>query len=75
MAATATTVEQSTAAPPGRGRLLQVLGVAFGVAVIIGNTIGSGILRTPGTVAALLPNQRAVRARVGRRWSRTRCLA
>jgi APA family basic amino acid/polyamine antiporter len=34
-----------------------VLGVAFGVAVIIGNTIGSGILRTPGTVAALLPNQ------------------
>jgi APA family basic amino acid/polyamine antiporter len=34
-----------------------VLGVAFGVAVIIGNTIGSGILRTPGSVAALLPNE------------------
>ena len=46
-----------TVAQHGRGRLLQVLGVAFGVAVIIGNTIGSGILRTPGTVAALLPNE------------------
>ena len=46
-----------TVAQHGRGRLLQVLGVAFGVAVIVGNTIGSGILRTPGTVAALLPNE------------------
>lgn len=46
-----------TVAQHGRGRLLQVLGVAFGVAVIIGNTIGSGILRTPGSVAALLPNE------------------
>jgi basic amino acid/polyamine antiporter, APA family len=41
--------------PPGRGRLLQVLGVAFGLAVIIGNTIMIGILRTPGEVAARLP--------------------
>ena len=57
MATTASTVDESTAAPRGRGRLLQVLGVAFGVAVIIGNTIGSGILRTPGSVAALLPSQ------------------
>ncbi len=38
-----------------RGKLLQVLGVAFGVAVIIGNTILIGILRTPGDVAARLP--------------------
>jgi APA family basic amino acid/polyamine antiporter len=30
--------------------------VAFGVAVIIGNTIGMGILRTPGEVAARLPS-------------------
>jgi len=57
MATTASTVDDSTAAPRGRGRLLQVLGVAFGVAVIIGNTIGSGILRTPSSVAALLPSQ------------------
>ncbi|MEO8295102.1 MAG: amino acid permease [Gemmatimonadota bacterium] len=37
-------------------RLLKILGVAFGVAVIVGNTIGVGILRTPGEVAARLPN-------------------
>jgi len=36
--------------------LLTVLGVAFGLSVIVGNTIGSGILRTPGQVAQLLPN-------------------
>jgi APA family basic amino acid/polyamine antiporter len=34
---------------------LRVLGVGFGVAVAVGNTIGSGILRTPGEVASLLP--------------------
>ncbi len=39
-----------------RGKLLQVLGVSFGVAVVIGNTILVGILRTPGDVAAWLPN-------------------
>lgn len=39
-----------------RGRLLQILGVGFGLAVIIGNTIGAGILSTPGTVAERLPN-------------------
>jgi basic amino acid/polyamine antiporter, APA family len=49
------------AAPPlasavSRGKLLQVLGVSFGIAVIIGNTILVGILRTPGDVAAHLPN-------------------
>jgi APA family basic amino acid/polyamine antiporter len=40
---------------PSRG-LLKILGVAFGLAMIVGNTIGSGILRTPGDVAAQLPN-------------------
>lgn len=38
-----------------RGRLLRVLGVGFGLAVIVGNTIGAGILRTPGDVARHLP--------------------
>jgi len=33
-----------------------VLGVGFGLAVIIGNTIGSGIFRTPGQIASHLPN-------------------
>ena len=40
-----------------QGRLLRVLGVGFGLAVIIGNTIGAGILRAPGGIAELLPNQ------------------
>ncbi len=39
-----------------RGHLLRVLGVSFGLAVAIGNTIGAGILRAPGEVAAQLPN-------------------
>lgn len=51
--AAATPAPAST--PPQRG-LLKVLGVAFGVAIIVGNTIGSGILRTPGEVAAALPS-------------------
>lgn len=38
------------------GKLLQVLGVAFGVAVLLGNTIVVGILRTPGEVAARIPD-------------------
>jgi basic amino acid/polyamine antiporter, APA family len=48
----------SSIAPASRGRLLQILGVAFGLAVIIGNTIGVGILRTPGDVATQLPDTR-----------------
>lgn len=39
-----------------RTRLLSVLGVTFGLAVTVGNTIGAGILRTPGEVAAHLPD-------------------
>ncbi|HWQ34363.1 MAG TPA: APC family permease [Blastocatellia bacterium] len=38
-----------------QGKLLRILGLGFGLAVIIGNTIGAGILRTPGEVAAYLP--------------------
>ncbi|MDQ3253642.1 MAG: APC family permease [Acidobacteriota bacterium] len=39
-----------------QGKLLRVLGVAFGLAVTVGATIGMGILRTPGDVAAQLPS-------------------
>lgn len=39
-----------------RGRLLRVLGVGFGLAVIIGNTIGAGIFRAPGDIASHLPH-------------------
>ena len=38
------------------GHLLRILGVGFGLAVIIGNTIGGGIFRTPGTIAEQLPS-------------------
>jgi len=41
-----------------RSRLLRVLGVVFGMAVTIGITVGMGILRTPGEVAAQLPDAR-----------------
>ena len=44
------------ARPPDRGRLLQVLGMWFGIAAAIGNTIAAGIVRTPGDIARLLPN-------------------
>ena len=30
--------------------------MAFGIAVVVGGTIGVGILRTPSTIAAILPN-------------------
>jgi len=39
-----------------RGHLLRVLGLGFGFAVIIGNTIGAGIFRSPGVIAEHLPN-------------------
>src|SRR5215212_5483961 len=39
-----------------QGHLLRILGVGFGLAVIIGNTIGAGIFRAPGTIAAQLPS-------------------
>ena len=39
-----------------RGHLLRVLGVGFGLAVIIGNTIAAGIFRAPGSIAEQLPN-------------------
>ena len=38
------------------GSLLKVLGVWFGIAAAIGNTIAAGIVRTPGDIANILPN-------------------
>jgi APA family basic amino acid/polyamine antiporter len=42
--------------PPRPQALLRILGLSFGLAVTVGNTIGGGILRTPGDIAALLPS-------------------
>ncbi len=47
---------ESVGSNPASGHLLRVLGVAFGLAVLVGNTIGMGILRTPGEVAARVPS-------------------
>jgi basic amino acid/polyamine antiporter, APA family len=41
---------------PSRGSLLRVLGQVFALSVAIGTTMGGGILYTPGTIAAVLPN-------------------
>ncbi len=38
----------------GTGRLRRILGVGFGLAVVIGSTLGIGILRAPGLVAGQL---------------------
>jgi APA family basic amino acid/polyamine antiporter len=57
-----TSAESSTstgAAGPrsrGSGKLLQVLGVWFGIAVAVGNAIAAGIVRTPGDIAKMLPS-------------------
>ena len=50
------TNQSPMAASERRGRLLRVLGVGFGIAVIIGNTIGAGIFRAPGSIAQQLPH-------------------
>jgi APA family basic amino acid/polyamine antiporter len=47
------------AAPAARAEhrtLLRVLGTTFGIAIAVGASIGGGILRTPGTVAAAIPD-------------------
>ncbi|HEV7504638.1 MAG TPA: APC family permease [Thermoanaerobaculia bacterium] len=42
------------------GHLRRLLGLAFGLAVIVGSTIGVGILRTPGLVAGHLHSGSAI---------------
>ena len=44
------------AAAQNSGGLLKVLGLWFGIAAAIGNTIAAGIARTPGFIATQLPN-------------------
>ncbi|MBS0382157.1 MAG: amino acid permease [Proteobacteria bacterium] len=42
------------ASPQHRGQLLRVLGVGFGIAIVVGGAIGSGILASPGLIAGRL---------------------
>ena len=43
----------ASGALPGRA-LLRILGLAFGIAVVVGDTVGVGIMRTPGVTAGRL---------------------
>src|SRR5260370_24561740 len=56
--------EQELANTPSlrKERLLRILGVTFGVAVGIGGTIGIGILRIPGSIAADIGDSRLIMA-------------
>ncbi len=51
---TVETQEVGQAPVVSRGELLRVLGLGFGVAVVVGGVVGQGILRTPGIVAGAL---------------------
>ena len=46
--------------PPEAGKLRRVIGLSGGTALIVGITIGSGIFRTPPTIAGLVPNPLAI---------------
>jgi APA family basic amino acid/polyamine antiporter len=50
------------AAPSAPRGLVRILGLGFGLAVIVGSTLGVGILRTPGLVAGQLPDATAILA-------------
>lgn len=50
---------KETNSPATRG-LLRVFGLGFGLAVVIGGVVGSGIMRNPGIVAAGFPDARLV---------------
>ena len=39
------------------GELLRILGIGFGLAVVVGGVVGQGIMRTPGIVAGAMPNE------------------
>ncbi|HEX3643953.1 MAG TPA: APC family permease, partial [Vicinamibacterales bacterium] len=54
-------LNQTAPPSPSRG-LIRILGVGFGLAVIVGSTLGIGILRTPGLVAGQLPSRTAILA-------------
>jgi APA family basic amino acid/polyamine antiporter len=49
-------IDTETAHRKPRAQLMRILGLGFGLAVVFGSTVGVGILRLPGTVAAQLGN-------------------
>jgi basic amino acid/polyamine antiporter, APA family len=51
-----TSTENPRRSSPAAGGMLRILGVTFGVAVSLGGSIGSGIMRTPSQIAARMPS-------------------
>jgi APA family basic amino acid/polyamine antiporter len=53
-----TSSREAKSGPPHRvqARLLRLFGLGFGLAVVLGGVIGSGIMRNPGVVAAGFPS-------------------
>jgi hypothetical protein len=51
-----------------RTSLCRILGLGFGLAVIFGGTVGVGILRLPGTIAAQMGSFWPDHAGVDRGW-------
>jgi basic amino acid/polyamine antiporter, APA family len=51
-----TTAAPEPAGSSPHGRLLAVLGLAFGISITIGSTAGIGILRSPSAIAAEMPS-------------------
>ena len=54
--------QTATSTPSAPRGLIRILGVGFGLAVIVGSTIGIGVLRTPGLVAGQIPNRTVILA-------------
>ncbi|MBV9886288.1 MAG: APC family permease [Acidobacteria bacterium] len=53
---TTAAVPTSSSVARSSGGLLKVLGMWFGIAAAVGNTIAAGIVRSPGDIAQWLPN-------------------
>jgi APA family basic amino acid/polyamine antiporter len=53
---TTASLQTGSAAARSSGGLLKVLGMWFGIAAAVGNTIAAGIVRSPGDIAQWLPN-------------------
>src|SRR5580693_2528938 len=53
---TTASVRTGSAVTRSGGGLLKVLGMWFGIAAAVGNTIAAGIVRSPGDIAQWLPN-------------------
>ena len=49
-------IKTTAAKQHATGELLRVLGLVFGIAAVVGGSVGQGIFRTPGIVAGAVPD-------------------